>query len=227
MIRLHITAEGQTEQRFANDVLKPHLATFGVYTDVRCVLTSKDNRTNKAYRGGMTTYSRVRKDIINWIQEDTATECRFTSMFDLYALPNDFPGYEKAAIIADPYAQVEALEAALKADIAHPHFIPYIQLHEFEALIFANPQCLDWEYLEHDAAIRNLVAMVGSQNPELINCGRETSPSRRIIKEIPEYEGDKTSGASVAARIGLAALREKCFHFNEWVACLEQLGCPL
>ena len=224
MIRLHITAEGQTEQRFVNEVLRPHLAAFEVYTDVRCVITSKDNRASKEFRGGMTTYARARNDILNWMKEDLAAECRFTTMFDLYALPNDFPGYEQAAAISDPYAKVVALEAALEADIASRFFFPYIQLHEFETLILANPQCLDWEYLEHDSAIRNLVAMVGDQNPELINDGPETAPSKRVIKEIPEYEGDKTSGASVAAQIGLATLREKCAHFNEWVTRLEQLG---
>ncbi|WPD22893.1 MAG: hypothetical protein SD837_22265 [Candidatus Electrothrix scaldis] len=39
MIRLHITAEGQTEQSFAGKVLAPHLAGFGVFVDARCVLT--------------------------------------------------------------------------------------------------------------------------------------------------------------------------------------------
>ena len=36
MIRLHITAEGQTEQSFAKKVLAPHLAERGVFADARC-----------------------------------------------------------------------------------------------------------------------------------------------------------------------------------------------
>ena len=35
MVRLHLFAEGQTEQTFANTVLKRHLASFGVYNDVQ------------------------------------------------------------------------------------------------------------------------------------------------------------------------------------------------
>ena len=104
-----------------------------------------------------------------------------------------------------------------------PNFIPYIQLHEFESLILADPAKLDWEYLEHDQPIGNLVKMVGSQNPELINDGRETAPSKRILKEIPEYD-KVTSGVSVAAHIGLGALRASCKHFDEWVSRLEKLG---
>jgi hypothetical protein len=34
--RLHITAEGQTEQSFARNVLAPHLARFYVFADARC-----------------------------------------------------------------------------------------------------------------------------------------------------------------------------------------------
>jgi len=65
--------------------------------------------------------------------------------------------------------------------------------------------------------------MVGTQSPELINDGPDTAPSKRILKEIPEY--DKVgAGVLVAEKIGLEILRKKCNHFAEWLACLEQLG---
>jgi len=41
MKRLHITAEGQTEEMFVNDTLMYHLANYEVFSDVRCVLTSR------------------------------------------------------------------------------------------------------------------------------------------------------------------------------------------
>lgn len=225
MIRLHITAEGQTEQRFVHEVLQLHLAAFEVYADVRCVITSTDKRAGKEHRGGMTTYVRARDDILDWMKEDPAPECRFTTMFDLYRLPRDFPGYEEAMKKTDPYQRVSDLEQALAKDIGNRRLVPYIQLHEFETLILSDPQKLDWEYLEHEKPIKRLIAMVErGGNPELINGGDETAPSKRIIKEIPEHEGNKISGASVVARIGLPLLREKCKHFHEWVSRLERLG---
>lgn len=225
MIRLHITAEGQTEQRFVHEVLQLHLAAFEVYADVRCVITGKDKRAGKGHRGGMTTYVRARDDILAWMKEDSAPECRFTTMFDLYRLPRDFPGYEEAMKKTDLYQRVSDLEQALAKDTDDRHLVPYIQLHEFETLILSDPQKLDWEYLEHEEPIKRLIAMVEREgNPELINGGDETAPSKRIIKEIPEHEGNKISGASVAARIGLPILREKCRHFHEWVSRLERLG---
>lgn len=223
MIRLHITAEGQTEQAFAKTVLAPHLAKFNVFVYTRCVLTSKDKRAAKEYRGGLLSYEKAKKDVHNWLKEDKSPECRFTTMFDLYALPPDFPGAMQAKAQVDRYKRVETLEAAMKQDINDPRFIPYIQLHEFEALILADPQQLDWEYLEHDRPINNLRSMVNGQNPELINDGPTTAPSKRILAEIPEYD-KVTAGVSVAGRIGLQTLRHKCRHFNEWLTGLEQLA---
>jgi hypothetical protein len=223
MIRLHVTAEGQTEQNFANRVLTPHLANLNVFVDARCVLTSKDNRAGKEYRGGLKSYEKAKKDIQTWLKEDKHAECRFTTMFDLYALPDNFPGYTDAKKKTDPYEWVRILEESLAWDIDDRRFIPYIQLHEFEALILADPRQLDWEYLEHDVPIENLISMVGSQNPELINDGKETAPSKRILKEIPEYD-KVTAGVAVAGKIGLQTLREKCNHFNEWLSGLEQLA---
>ena len=91
MIRLHVTAEGQTEQAFVKTVLAPHLTNYGVYADARCVLTSKDNRAGKEFRGGLISYQKAKNDIQTWLKEDKSPECRFTTMFDLYALPDDFP----------------------------------------------------------------------------------------------------------------------------------------
>lgn len=222
MIRLHVTAEGQTEQNFVKEVLAPHLATKDIFIDARCVLTSKDKRAGKIYRGGMTCYQKAKADILTWIKQDDKTDCRFTTMFDLYALPEDFPGYSASIMLVDPYKRVAALEAALQADINDYRFVPYIQLHEFEALILAEPSALDWEYLEHEAAIASLVSMVGAQNPELINCGRETAPSKRILSKIKEYD-KVTSGVSVAKKIGLATLKLRCRHFDQWLTCMENL----
>lgn len=223
MIRLHITAEGPTELNFANKVLAPHLGAFDVVVDARCVLTSKDNRFSREYRGGLPNYEKAKRDILAWFKQDCHFECRFTTMFDLYALPNDFPGYGDAANLRDPYERVSYLEESLATDIGNESFIPYIQLHEFEALILADPQSLDWEYLEHDAPIRSLITMVGNQNPELINDGPQTAPSKRIRKAIPEFD-KATAGVAVAEKIGLPTLREKCRHFHEWLSRLERLA---
>lgn len=63
------------------------------------------------------------------------------------------------------------------------------------------------------------------ESPELINEGNTTAPSKRIIDLIPEYEGEKVVAAPLTARkIGIAKIREKCPHFNDWIGQLESLS---
>ncbi|MCB0613736.1 MAG: DUF4276 family protein [Phaeodactylibacter sp.] len=222
-IRLNITAEGQTEERFVKEVLCPHLVAFRVSADVRRVLTSKDKI--KSYRGGLLSYGKAKKDIQTWLKEDNSREARFSTMFDLYALPNDFPGFQETQRFRDPYTKVAFLERAIAEDIGDRRFIPYIQLHEFEALVLANPRNLELEYFEHESALLDLEEQLArvDNNPELINEGRETAPSKRIIKLIPEY--DKVSvGADIAAINGVEFLKKKCRHFNDWITILENLA---
>jgi hypothetical protein len=231
MIRLHFTVEGQTEEAFVKHLLMPHLATKGVFADVRKTLTSEDRRNAIEYRGGFRrgdAYPTVKRDILRWMQEDDHPECRYTTMFDLYALPESFPA--PRSIPFEPYQKVAALEGAFKADIdASFHdkgrFIPYIQLHEFESLIFADPQALDWEYLEHNEAISNLVAVRRIKgNPEEIDEGPTTAPSKRILREIPEYHKN-VAGINVVRHIGLEKLLQECRHFRQWLEKLENLAC--
>jgi hypothetical protein len=139
---------------------------------------------------------------------------------------DQFPGNVESRRESDPYARIAFLERAFAADVAHPRFIPYLQLHEFEALLLSDPQKLDWEFIDRSGPIARLVALASSfQSPELIDDGPATSPSWRIIQEIPEYGPRKASaGPLVAGKIGLPVLRQKCPHFGEWLGRLESLA---
>jgi hypothetical protein len=227
MRRLHVLAEGQTEEAFVNRVLMPHLASFDVVADVRCVTTRRDrHRHDRVYRGGLRDFAKVQRDLERWMAEDRGAT--FTTMLDLYALPQDFPGYTDAARLHDPYARVRHLEQSLAAEVGEPRLIPYIQLHEFEALLFSNPEKFDWHYIEHAAQIARLIEIAeGFESPELIDDGERTAPSKRIIAQIPEYAFQKsTAGPLIASQIGLATMRASCPHFGEWVSVLEGLGTP-
>jgi hypothetical protein len=222
--RLHFVVEGQTEETFINRTIIPHLASLSVWGDVRCVMTRKHRRY--IYRGGLSSYIRVKNDLTTWMKEDNNPDSFFTTMFDLYALPGDFPEFDAIRKISGHDIRVMALENSFGLDIKHPRFIPHIQLHEFETLILVDPQQLISVFVNHQPLIDNLVKMVQEfKSPEQINDGEETAPSKRIIKEIPEYEGMKTSaGPLVTEKIGLANIRHKCNHFNQWLEKLEKLG---
>jgi len=225
-VRLNVTAEGRSEEQFIKNVLSTHLGKYNISTDVRCVLTSKDK--NKSHRGGLISYAKAKKDIQTWMKEDKNQNVFFTTMFDLFSLPEDFPSFHKCKEISDPYEKIECLENALKKDINDYRFIPYIQLHEFETFLFVNIEMLKLEYFDHkySSAIKSLLRISDEiENPELINDGDDTSPSKRIIKVIPEFEHNKISvGAAITEIIGIDNLISHCQHFKSWIEKLEKLS---
>lgn len=160
------------------------------------------------------------------MKEDSSPHCYFTTLFDYYALPNNFPKYHEAHQTHTTTESIRILEQSFADDIADPRFIAYLQMHEFEALLLSDPQKLDWEYLEHEAAIQTLVSLVAQYpTPEMINQGADTAPSKRILRVIPEYD-KVNAGIHVLQRIGLPTIRQRCPHFDEWLCRLEQLGLP-
>lgn len=224
-IRLNITVEGQAEERFVKETLASWLGYFNITTDVRCVLTSRDKY--RQYRGGLISFEKAKSDIMKWLKTDRHPETRFTTMFDLYRLPNDFPGYNTAKNVHDPYLRVHAIEEEFGKEINDWRFIPYIQLHEFETLLFAQPNFLLLEYINRNSEIARLVKMLESVglNPELINDRPDSSPSKRIIRLIPEYEGNKVNtGAAIVGLIGIEKLKQSCRHFKGWIDNLEKLS---
>ncbi len=228
MIRLCAVVEGQTEEAFANRTIVPHLALQNVFGAIQLV-ENRRKATERRFKGGIDSFSQIERHLLRWWKQERSSSCWFTTMFDLYALPSDFPGYSEAMRLDDPYERVERLEKAFFERISEQgcrHFVPYIQLHEFEALILSDPQKLGLEFLEHDRAIDTLIRDVEHfSGPELIDQEPDSAPSKRIIKRIPEYEFRKASaGPVVASKIGLPALREKCPHFNQWLRALEALS---
>ncbi len=220
MIRLNITVEGFSEERFVSDVLRPHLLMFNVYAEVRKVLTNRKLRK----RGGIVGYPKFKNDLTQWFRE--CPDIYHTTLIDLYGLSNDFPGYTSTSQLP-PYNRVMEMEKLLKENLAFHKFIPYIQLHEFEALMFTDTELMEeWLGLYNKLpkkCFTNIKNSVPYSNPELINEGSETSPSKRILTLCDSY--DKVDdGILILKEIGLEKIRVECPHFNEWLTTLEALG---
>jgi len=65
MPRLYLFAEGTTELRFADTVLKPHFASFGVYLHPP-VLIAHARKKGKIHRGGGRKYVPM-KTVATWV----------------------------------------------------------------------------------------------------------------------------------------------------------------
>jgi hypothetical protein len=59
--------------------------------------------------------------------------------------------------------------------------VPYIQLHEFEALLFSDPQSFSIAFPSATTELADLEAIRGAfKTPEHVDEGNDTSPSKRI-----------------------------------------------
>lgn len=223
MMRLNILVEGQSEEEFVKRLLIDHLSQLEIYPYVQRVITSRDKRSGTTFKGGLSSYAKVKNHLLRWMKEDQNEDVRFSTMFDLFCLPNDFPGYADAKMRQDKYEQVEALESAFETDISDDRLIPYIQLHEFEALILAQPEKFENYFLDRQTEIMQLKAgATALGSPELVN--DDLPPSKLIEKYFPNYSKVKpAASAAIAEAIGLLTIRQSCRHFAEWLDRLESL----
>jgi hypothetical protein len=213
MIRINIVCEGQTEENFVKQILAPHLNLFGI------------NPTPHGLGTGI-QYGKLKKKVLEWMKEEPTTWV--TTMIDLYRMPDDFPGMKENRY-SPPLVKIERLEAAFKADIekeglSNWRFIPYYQLHEFEALLFADPALMEeWLSLDFEVEPGTFVSIREAfESPEHINNNPEQAPGKRIKKLIPSYR-KPIHGMVVAKEVGLEKMRQECRHFNAWLTKLENL----
>ena len=151
-------------------------------------------------------------------------------MVDYYALPLDWPGREAAPGKNSASAKAEYVEATLLADIAEEmgprfdprRFVPLILMHEFEALLFSDPDRFAQGIGRGDLAAKLHMIRQEFENPEDINDSVETAPSKRIERLFPGYE-KPLLGPLAVMEIGLSTIRKECPHFNDWMNRLETL----
>jgi hypothetical protein len=190
----------------------------------KIVLTGR--RHGVEHMGGVIEYGQVRRDVLRWLRHDQNADARVTSMVDLFRLPADFPGFAECQNQPDPIRRAEGLEQRWREDVGDKRFIPYIQVHEFEALVFSDPSKVLLAHPDRAAEVQELAAVRARYpSPEYIDDGPTTAPSKRILALIPGYS-KPTSGSLILRGIGLARLRQECTHFNLWLARLESFGRP-
>jgi len=168
----------------------------------------------------------MKNDILRFLAQEKGGDVFFTTMIDLYGIHADFPGLAEAKKLRHmPDKRVEVLEQAFAKDIGDDRFVPYIQLHEYEAYLFSDPTWFRFFYNHHESQIAALKAIADRHaTPELIDDGPHSAPRKRIIAELPDYEDAKSAvGPQVAELIGLDVIRSKCPHFAAWLSRLEKL----
>lgn len=219
MTRVHVICEGQSEEMFVNEVLAEHLLRRGLY--VYPSLIGKPG-----HKGGNVRTERLLFDIRARLADGTAY-C--TTFFDFYGLSMDFPGRRDAVALAGVRAKAQCVREALTASVTAQlgeavgqRFFPYVQMHEFEALLFSDPVAFAAGIGRPDLANQFQAVRDRHDNPEDINDGPDTAPSKRVLAIHTGY--DKVVHGSLAAiEMGLDAIRGECELFHDWLLLMESL----
>ena len=222
MTEVIIVGEGQTEEVFIKEILGPALAKNDIFVHPRLIGTSRYSK------GGSLKAQRVLRFLRNTLRERQDTYV--TTFFDLYGLPSDFPGLSVAAIPSDPLDRAATVEADFHTKViqeagCHPErFLPHIQPHEFESLLFSDTGRFAETEPEWTKFVGQLeTARRTAASPEHINHGLDTHPSARLIRLLNPRYSKVRHGTAVSARIGVTRMRAECRHFGQWLTRLENL----
>ena len=211
---LNILVEGETEKEFVNNSIYHYLLRHEI-GNIRPITIE----TSPGFKGGDVRYqTRFKTNILNLLRgrEDMIV----TSLIDFYKLRNDFPKYNESKAISNVIDRVSFLESACMEDINDHRFIPYIQLHEFEGLLFSDTKGFDLFNEIPAANLLELKKIVSTfPNPEMINEGNETAPSKRLAKLIPSYQ-KPLYGNMIALENNFETILAKCPRFKTWIDTL-------
>lgn len=206
MVRVGMIVEGLTELEFVDYVLAPHLIAKDVHIFPKLI----------GKGGGNVTLNQLSKDMLS-----------FYWGYDFVTTLVDFYGF-KGKQDREPDELLDAILDAVQERIGaswdERKIIPYVQVHEFEALLFSDVSAFS-AILEITQADIDELHRVKSQfsDPEKINDDFFTAPSKRIQKIYNDYN-KPNHGRRVAETIGIDKMREECPRFNEWLEQLEALG---
>lgn len=216
MSEVYVIVEGKTEELFVQRILAPALAMKGVYLYPTQV-------SKPGQKGGDVRFNRVEKDIRNHLRQRQDT--LVATFLDYYGL-KDWPGMDRAALAGRPPEEIarrlssETISALKRKhpDLDFRRFIPFIIIHEFEALLFSDADVLARYLGVSRDTVFEVIRRCGG--PECINNNPSTAPSKRLEGWMERYKKTVT-GIVIAEEIGLDKIREKCPVFNSWVSELE------
>ena len=214
MKRLYIVVEGQTEQEFINSLLAPYLATRGILHVTPIVI-----RTSRTGRGGFVNYEHLRNDVMRLLST-SKNDVIVSTLVDFFRCP-EVPNKERWARKTNHADQANEMEKCIAEDINDRRFLPYIQLHEFEALLFSSNVGFE-DYFTDKEQEKTAAIVAAYENPEDINTTPEGAPSKRL-EAIREGYNKILEGNLIALSIGIDSILAKCPRFRAWTARLMAL----
>ena len=222
MKKIIIVVEGSTEEKFVRQVIKPYFQQTA-YVDAQQWVTNRKLGTS----GGGESFDLIENHVKRLISKYKYEKETFIStMIDLYGFPRQGNTvYDEEVLgLNKGYQRAILLQKKMSVRFNYKNFVPYVQLHEYEALLLSQPEKLEIFYTDRRKEIDLLKSEIAGKRPEEINETPEGAPSRIISRYLPSYKKQKTTvGVITAESIGLPKLRANCPHFADWLTRLEAL----
>ncbi len=196
MLRIGISVEGATEREFINQLIMPYLSKQEIFI-------------TPVTMNGNIGLERIRYELLPLLGSFDVV----TTFYDLY-------GFKRRH--GRNAEQLEQNILELVEQEQQRRLIPYIQQYEFETLIFSEPAIVATELQEADKQKQIETIIKEAGEPEQINDGIQTCPSKRLKILFPHYN-KKFHGPIICQRIGLNKIRQVCPRFNSWLVRLENL----
>jgi Domain of unknown function (DUF4276) len=198
MVRIGISVEGLTEEIFIEKLLAPYLAQKNVFI-------------SPIPMGGDVSIDRAKSELK-----------KIANNFEYVTTLYDFYGFKKKSLGENK----ESLENKLMQSVhdgVRPKLIPYIQMYEFEGILFSCPASMERVLNEAGVAewAQGVLDAFGG-NPEMINNSVETAPSKRLNKDTGYRK--TTHGPNIAEEIGIDKIRKMCLGFDAWLTTIEGLA---
>ncbi|MFK5953861.1 MAG: DUF4276 family protein [Desulfobacterium sp.] len=220
-IEVMVIVEGKTEEIFINSMVQPYLAPKNIF--IRATQITKPGQ-----KGGDVRFARVKRDLAIHLRQ--RKETYVTIFVDYYGIKHDWPGLDSVREGATPKQIARTINHATKAmavelfakENAENRFIPFIAVHEFEALLFSDPALLSSHLEVRLSDINAVLAQCGT--PEAINNNPDTAPSKRLDGWSKNGKFPKTTtGIAIAQGIGINKMREECPLFDTWLNTFEMI----
>ncbi|MFM2345039.1 MAG: hypothetical protein RLZZ210_1651 [Pseudomonadota bacterium] len=215
MKRIIIICEGQTEQEFCKSILQNYLEKFNIYLEAQLIWHSK---------GGIVPWKDLEPQIKHSLRDES---CFVTTFIDYYKFPKKkFLNTEDAHKNSDKYQILNLLQDKMKDEVCSDRFIPYIQLHEFESLLFHSKEYFSIIPRNRINDIKYLTKTLNTypDNCELINCGDDTAPSKRLKNKIIKGYVKDIDGIAIAKQIGLQNIFTKNPRFKNWIELIVNIA---
>lgn len=216
MKNVYIYCEGPTEESFINEVLYPYFLNIGIV--VRPIICETKRTATRKYKGGVSDYNKIKREL-TMLCKSHPNEY-ITTMFDYYAMPENTPGIDFHS--PNLINQIKTIEETIDADIGQNNCKFHFMLHEFEGILFSNPDSFS---IIADSSIVTSIQEIRDQypTPEHINNSPETAPSKRLEALIPNYAKVK-NGTLLASNMGIDIIMQECPHFNGWIQEIAALA---